>query len=285
RTGPLSQVWFRGETPACFCSHCVSRNQQKGINPDRARTGYRKMHEFMQQVKSKTWNSTDTVNINLWRFLQQYPEILAWNYEWFLADEEIQQELYIRVKKIKAEAVVGRHVDHQRSSWDPFYRSAISYGQMAEYADFIKPILYHDVFGPRLRYWVIERWQQLAFNDFSEEQTLEYFYEMMGYDEPSRVSLDRLEAEGMGPEYVYGETKRCVENVAGKAKVIPGIGIDVLWHGGDQQPFHSDPLRLQKAIYRAIEAGADGLLASREYDEMRFSSLRAFGDAVRQLMP
>lgn len=285
RTGPLSQVWFRGEIPACFCSHCVERNRQKGINPDRARTGYRQMHEFMQQVKSKTWQSSDTVSINLWRFLQQYPEILAWNYEWFLADEEIQQELYTRVKKIKAEAVVGRHVDHQRSSWDPFYRSAISYNQMAEYADFIKPILYHDVFGPRLRYWVIERWQQLAFHDFNEEQTLEYFYEMMGYDEASRVSLERLEAEGMGPEYVYNETKRCVDSVAGKAKVIAGIGIDVLWHGGDQQPFHSDPLRLQKAVYKAIEAGADGLLASREYDEMRFSSLRAFGDAVRQLTP
>ena len=284
RTGPLSQVWFRGETPTCFCEHCLERNNKKGIDPNRAKTGYRLMHEFMQQVQSNVRQNSDTVSINLWRFLQQYPEILAWNYEWFQADEEIQQELYKKVKSIKPDAVVGRHVDHQRSSWDPFYRSAVTYGQMAEYADFIKPILYHDVFGPRLRYWVIEKWQNLAFNDFSDKQILEYFYEMMGYSKSSQIELDRLEVEGMGPEYVYNETKRCVDSIKGKAKVITGIGIDVLWHGGNQQPYHSDPLKLQNAIFKAAEAGADGLLASREYDEMRFSSLRAFGQAVKQLV-
>lgn len=283
RTGPLSQVWFREEIPACFCEHCRARNEARNIDFERAREGYRLMHEFMQRVAAGEHRGPDTVTIELWKFLQKYPEILAWNYEWFQADEEIQREMYRRVKKIKPEAIVGRHVDHQRSSWDPFYRSAVSYADMAEYADFIKPILYHDIYGPRLRYWVIERWQKLAFRDFSEEQTLDYFYEMMGYSPAARVSLDQLEVEGMGPAYVYDETKRCVDSVRGKTDVVAGIGIDVLWHGGGQQPYPSDPLRLQKAVFKAVEAGASGLLASREYDEMRFSSLRAFGAAVRQL--
>ncbi len=155
---------------------------------------------------------------------------------------------------------------------------------MADYADFIKPILYHDVYGPRLRYWVMERWQQRAFRDFSLEQTLDYFYTMMGYSPAAQVPLDALEEEGMGPAYVYDETKRCVDGVNGKTDVVAGIGIDVLWHGGEQQPFPSDPTRLQRSVYKAVEAGAAGLLASREYDEMRHSSLRAFGDAVRQLL-
>jgi hypothetical protein len=283
RTGPLSQVWFRGEIPACFCEHCRTRNSAQGIDPDRAREGYRKMHEYIQQVEAGTDDRTDTVMINLWKIMQQYSEVLAWNYQWFQADEEIQQEMYRRVKKINADAIVGRHVDHQRSSWDPFYRSAVSYADMAEYADFIKPILYHDIYGPRLRWWVIDRWQQRAFNDFSEEQTLDLFYTMMGYSPAAQVSLDKLEVEGMGPAYVYDEVSRCVKQVQNKADVVAGIGIDVLWHEGGQQPYHSDPLRLQKAVYKAVEAGATGLLASREYDEMRHSSLRAFGEAVRQV--
>jgi len=45
------------------------------------------------------------------------------------------------------------------------------------------------------------------------------------------------------------------------------------------------PLRPQlppAAVARAFEAGASGVLASREYDEMRLSGLRAFGRAVRE---
>lgn len=283
RTGPLSQVWFRGETPACFCVHCRERNSARGIDPERAREGYRRMHEYLQKVAAGEHDRIDTVMTNLWRFLQQYHEILAWNFQWFQADEEILREMYRRVKKIRPGAVVGRHVDHQRSSWDPFYRSAITYAEMAEYADFVKPILYHDIYGPRLRWWVIEQWQQRAFHDLTREQTLEYFYATLGYSPAAQIPLDDLEEEGMGPAYVYDETRRCVEGVQGKADVVAGIGIDVMWHGGGQQPYPSDPLRLQKAVFKAVEAGASGLLASREYDEMRFSSLRAFGEAVRQL--
>jgi hypothetical protein len=89
----------------------------------------------------------------------------------------------------------------------------------------------------------------------------------------------------MGPEYVYDETKRCVDSINGKAETIAGIGIDVPWHApGGMQPYLSDPERLQMSVVKAMEAGADGILASRDYDEMRHASLRAFGKAVRMVM-
>jgi hypothetical protein len=284
RVGPLSQVWFSGQTPACFCQHCQNRNSALGIDPERAREGYRLIHEYMQKVAANTDESPDTVSVNLWRFLQKYPELLSWNYQWFQADEEIQKEVYLRSKKIKSNVIIGRHVDHQRSSWDFFYRSAVDYEQMADYADFVKPILYHDVYGPRLRWWVVEEWKKRGFKDFSREHILQTLYDMMGYSPGAQVDLKKLEVDGMGPQYVYDEVKRCVSSVKGKADVIAGLGIDVLWHAGGQQPFLSDPIRLQQAIFKSVEAGASGILASREYDEMRFSSLKAFGEAVRQLM-
>jgi hypothetical protein len=286
RTGPISRLLFNGDIPSCFCEYCVERNKSKGIDPGRAREGYTKLYQFIKQVEAGQAPKPDTVMVNVMRHLQEYPEILAWNYQWFQADEEIQKDMYQRIKKIQPQAIVGRHIDHQRSSWDLFYRSAITYGEMAEYADFIKPILYHDIYGPRLRWWVIDRYKDRMMNDLTPEQTLDLFYSWMGYSKPAQIELDDLEREGMGPEYVYDETKRCVESVAGKAQVIAGIGIDVPWHApGGMQPYPSDPERLQKAVFKAMEAGADGLLASRDYDEMRHSSLIAFGDAVKTVTP
>jgi len=285
RVGPLSDVFLKGANPTCFCEHCQARNKGKGIDPQRAREGYAKLHKYMQKVQAGEADKVDTVHTQMWRFMQEYPEILAWNFQWFRADEEIQQEMYQQIKKINPNAVVGRHIDHQRSSWDPFYRSAVTYGEMAEYADFIKPILYHDIYGPRLRNWVIDSWQDLMMNDFNDKQTLEIFYNWMGYSPEARIELDDLERVGMGPEYVYDETKRCVDSINGKAQTIAGIGIDVPWHApGGMQPYLSDPERLQMSVVKAMEAGADGLLASRDYDEMRHSSLRAFGKAVRLVL-
>lgn len=284
RVGPLSDLFLKGNTPTCFCQYCQARNKSKGIDPERAKKGYTKAFQYMQKVAAGQASKVDTVHTNMWRFMQEYPEILAWNFQWFRADEEIQEEMYRKIKQINPNAIVGRHIDHQRSSWDPFYRSAVTYGEMAEYADFIKPILYHDIYGPRLRNWVIDSWQQRMMNDFNEKQTLEIFYNWMGYSKETQIELNDLERVGMGPEYVYDETKRCVEGVNGKSQIIAGIGIDVPWHApGGMQPNPSDPERLRRSVYKAMEAGANGLLASRDYDEMRHSSLRAFGQAVRRI--
>lgn len=282
RTGPLSSLLFRGTKPTCFCQHCQSRNKLKNIDPERARLGYSKLFKFIQKVEAGENDSSDSVLTNIFRYLQEYPEILAWNFQWFRSDEEIQKEVYQRIKQQKPSAIVGRHIDHQRSSWDLFYRSAVSYTEMAQYADFIKPILYHDINGPRLRWWVIEQMQKRWLNDMDRSEALDFFYTSLGYSEGSRIALNELEREGMGPEYVYTEMKRCASQVKGTAQAIAGIGIDVPWHAPDgMQPYPSDPERLQRSVFKAFEAGADGILASRDYDEMRLSSLKAFGDAIR----
>jgi hypothetical protein len=284
RTGPISRLLFRGTKPTCFCKHCQDRNKSKNIDPERARLGYQGLYNFISKVEAGENDSSDTVLTNIFRYLQEYPEILAWNYQWFRADEEIQKEVYQRIKKQKPDAIVGRHIDHQRSSWDLFYRSAVNYTEMAEYADFIKPILYHDINGPRLRWWVIEEMQKRWLKDMTRSEALEFFYNSLGYLPESRIGLNALEREGMGPEYVYSEMKRCVQQVNGKAQAIAGIGIDVPWHApGGMQPYPSDPERLRRSVYEASEAGADGFLASRDYDEMRLSSLKAFGDAIRAI--
>ena len=154
---------------------------------------------------------------------------------------------------------------------------------MTDYNDFIKPILYPEILPIRLKHWYIERIAKLVGRDFTENELLNGFYAMMHYHEKSKIPFDQMDKLGMPPEYVFEETKRCVEGVAGKANVYPGVGFDVPWHlpEGGIEPRPSEPDVVHKSTMAAFNAGAQGVVASRDYDEMQLSSLKAFGDAVR----
>lgn len=282
RTGPLSHVLFQGITPTCFCEHCINRNKTLGIDAERARTGFTNLLALIRNAEAGKPNATDGMLTSVLRVLHRYPEVLSWDYQWFQADEEICTQVHQIAKSVRPEIDSGRHVDHQRSSWDIFYRSAMTYGEMAENADFVKPILYHDAMGTRLRWWVLERLKDRLLNELTLEQSLNLFYSTFGHDATKLPKLNEIDSAGLGPEYVYRETLRCKQSVGDKAKVYTGIGIDVPWYvPSGMEPRPSNPEKLTAAVHRAFDAGADGVLASREYDEMRLSSLKAFGNGVR----
>ncbi|MEM9369144.1 MAG: hypothetical protein AAGD07_24445 [Planctomycetota bacterium] len=291
RTGPLSHVLYRGVTPTCFCEHCVQRNQQKGIDAARAKVGFTKLLALIQSVESNSAagkatraqpNTADGVLSSIMRIIYRHPEVLSWDYEWFQADEEICSEVHRIAKSICPDIDSGRHVDHQRSSWDFFYRSAMTYGQMAQNADYIKPIVYHESMGPRLRWWVLDRVKDRIFHDLSLEQSLQLYYAVFGHDPSAQPGVEDLDRKGLGPEYVYREVLRCKQAVGKQAKVYAGIGIDIPWYvPNGMEPRPSDPAQLTAAVTRAFDAGADGVLASREYNEMQLSSLEAFGRGIQ----
>ncbi len=77
---------------------------------------------------------------------------------------------------------------------------------------------------------------------------------------------------------MFREVSRCVRATGGRVPVYAGVGFDVPTDGN---PMRSDPERVYRATYRAFEAGAKGLIVSREYDEMRLENLEAVGRAVR----
>ena len=80
----------------------------------------------------------------------RYPEVLAWEYQWCRTVNDLHRLLYTTIKSIKPDAGVGRHVDHQQTSYAPFFRAAADYADMTECNDFIKLTLYHDIVGPRV---------------------------------------------------------------------------------------------------------------------------------------
>ncbi len=278
RVGALSEVLFRGMKPACFCEHCIKRNRAVGIDPDRAREGYRRLYNLMAALEAGKPKPVDGVMTVVLREIFNYPEVLGWYREWFKADQEIQTLVYQAAKARRPACDVGQHIDHQRSSWDIFYRATAGYQDMAEHNDFIKPIVYHDILGPRMKEWVVDRIHDRVLGDLSREQSLDLFYALFGHAPENEPKFHELMKRGLSPEYVHREVKRCVEAAGDKARVYAGIGFDVpTYTATGMEPFPGDPANVTLAVKRSLDAGAHGVVASREYDEMTLPNLKAFG--------
>src|ERR1043166_6827602 len=195
RQGPLMNIVSRWDSrpPTCFCAFCIARGKQNGIDPERARTGMRQLWELAQGRSAD--KHADGVFASYLRVLMRYPEILSWEYQYRLSREEIAAAMYTRVKGINPAADVGWHVDHQPSSWDMVYRAEMSYEEMAPHTDFIKPIVYHAVLGPRIHDWYLPRFKQTFLAEVSLEESLELYYDLFGYDKtkaPTRSEERRV---------------------------------------------------------------------------------------------
>lgn len=288
RVGPLSELLWRGTMPFCFCPHCDARAQREGINPARARQGYTELQTLITGLRAGGVRPPDGVFTNVLRLLMKFPEVLAWDYQWRLALEEQGRRTYALVKAARPTAQVGRHFDHQNTSWDALFLAQLSYADVVPYTDFIKPILYHDILGPRLRWWHLERLKQGPLAELSLAQSLDLFYALRGYDPKREPTLDELDRRGLSANYVAEETRRIVAVVQGKCAVIPGLGVDVPDNivrppGVSASTARSTPESVRAAVTQSFAAGASGILISREYDEMRVENLRAIGDTLRDL--
>jgi hypothetical protein len=282
RMGPLMNVimpWNDG-APTCFCEFCRVRGKAKGIDVERARQGFENLYVYVRGLMSAQEKAADGIFTGFLRILLRYPEILAWEYQYRLSREEVMQGIYRTVKSVNPQAQVGWHVDHQPSSWDLVYRAEMSYAEMAAYSDFIKFIAYHDVLGPRIRWWYLARLQKTVLGEVPLEESLDLYYDLFGYDKTKEPKLDQLDKTGFSPDYVYRETKRSVASAEGKAKIYTGVGFDVPW-GTNHIP--ADPEKIYEAVLKSFEAGAGGIVVSREYEEMRLPNLKAVGRAMAQV--
>jgi hypothetical protein len=280
RQGPFMNVIlpWNDAPPTCFCEHCKARGKAHGIDSERARKGYEELYNYVRGLMAGSPKPSDRAFTGFLRVLLRYPELLAWEYQYRQGREEVLQGMYKTAKAIKPEAQVGWHVDHQPSSWDPIYRAEWTFEEMAPYSDFIKIIAYHDVLAPRVRFWYLARLQRTILGDMPLGQSLDLYYDMFGYDKNKEPKLEDLDKKGFSPDYVYRETKRSVESAAGKTKIYTGIGFDVPW---GNSTYKGDPEDVYQSVLKAFEAGAAGIVVSREYEEMRLPNLRAVGRAMK----
>jgi len=262
--------------PTCFCEFCIARGKAKGIDAERARQGFRELYDLAQGRSAA--KHADGVFASYLRVIMRFPEVLSWEYQYRLSREDICEAMYKRVKAIKPAAEVGWHVDHQPSSWDMVYRAEMSYEEMAPHSDFIKPIVYHSVLGPRIADWYLPRFKQTFLAEVSLETSLELYYDLFGYDKTVEPKLDELAKKGFSSDYVFREIRHCVASANGKTRIYAGVGFDVPGSPRD------DPETVYQATRKSFAAGASGVVASREYEEMKVENLKAFGRGVRDAL-
>jgi hypothetical protein len=285
RTGPLYRLIQSGEPPSCFCRHCRQRMSNHHVDEQRLRDGYAALSDWILAMRRDPRRPADGALITFLRLVMRHPEVLVWERQWALSLEEAIASLAGAVKSVHPDALVGRHIDHQQTTWDLFYRAAVTYGEMAETVDFLKPVVYHDIAAPRVRQWFIGEFGKSLFADLSQPQALDLYYAVFGLDPRKEPALEAMLHGGFSPDYIYRETKRCVDGVAGRTLVYPGIGFDIPFHRPDAppRPHPSDPAVLAEATRKAFEAGAKGIVVCREYQEMRMPNLRAIGQAIAEI--
>jgi hypothetical protein len=116
------------------------------------------------------------------------------------------------------------------------------------------------------------------YGDVPPQELLDFHYRVLDYKEEK--NLEEIPKTGLSANYVYQEAKRAREALNGtKTHLWPGIDIDI---PTGQAQSKSSPEGTKAAVLAALRAGADGVLLSRKYSEMKLANLRGAGAAIKE---
>jgi hypothetical protein len=258
----------------CFCEHHQRAARERRIDFERARQGYQKLDLFIQAAL-KGQRPSDGYFVEFWRLLVEWPEIIAWDRLFDAAKHQVLAEVNAAVKSVRPGLQVGFHIEHV-NSFNPIFRATRSYADLAAKADFLKVVMYNNCGGERYANF-IRNIGSTVFRDVPREELLRFNNHLLNYGEVSK--LDELSATGLSPDYIFRETQRALAGVAGKCRILPGIDIGIPTGKNSRK---ASPDDTYAAVAAALKAGADGLILSRKYSEMRLANLAAAGRAVRE---
>jgi hypothetical protein len=257
----------------CFCEHHRQAAQQLGIDADRAQQGYRRLDEFVQQALTGQ-RPADGYFVEFWRLLVENPEILAWDRLFDVGKHQVLAEVRAAVKAVRPDLQVGFHIEHV-NSFNPIFRATRRYSDLADKADFLKVVVYNNCGGERYAHF-IDNVCSTVFRDMPREELLRFNNHLLNYAE--EAPLAELPRAGLSADYVSRETQRAIKGVEGKCRILPGIDIGIPTGKNSRKASAEDTYA---AVAAALKAGADGVILSRKYSEMRLANLAGAGKAVR----
>lgn len=281
RQGPLNNAigYYHGGRPnplavTCFCEHHQKAARERGINVDRAKAGYQKLAEYVRAALAND-RPTDGYFVAFWRLLLEYPEILAWEKLWSDGQYAVYANVHHAAKSTKPAAQVGLHIWHT-NSFSAFFRAEQDYAALAKVADCLKVVAYNNCGGPRY-VQTINNVGSTIFRDVPKDELLRFHDHLLGYSNEKDYS--QLPTSGLSADYVAAETRRAVAGVNGKCAILPGIDIDIPT-GADQKK--TTPEDVYQSTSAALKAGAQGVIFSRKYSEMRLPNLAGGGRAAKE---
>ena len=272
-------AWAGGATAdpsaaTCFCEFCQARGKAAGIDVEKTKRGFLELENWVKAGRGGQ-RPEDGFFVTFFRLLLKYPELLAWENLWTTSRFELQTQIYNLVKSIKPQLPVGTHVWHT-VTFSPFHRAEMDYAEIAKFTDFIKPVLYNNCAGERMKTYV-DSVTQTVFGDFDKQECTDLSYEILNYKKEAPYA--KLAAAGFTPDYVMRETARTVAGAPGK-DVWPGIDIDVPVPAGTSQCTAES---VKEAVIGAFKGGATGLILSRNVPEMNVEHLAGAGMALDEL--
>jgi hypothetical protein len=260
----------------CFCEFCEQKAKDRGINVKRARDGFEALGNFIQSTRGNR-RPVDGYYVTLWRLMLRYPELLAWEMLWTDSLRDTYAAMYNKVKSVKPSVGVGWHIWHN-NSFNPIYRAEQDLSEISKHSDFLKMVMYHNCGGPRMATY-IRAVGSTIYGDVPQQELLDFHYRVLGYQHEK--SLAEIPQAGFSADYVFEEAKRARDALNGtKTQLWPGIDIDIPTGASESK---STPEGTRQAVLAAFRAGADGVLLSRKYSEMKLANLRGAGAAIREM--
>ena len=257
----------------CFCPHHERAAHSRGIDFQRAKEGYRQLDRFVQQALQDR-RPSDGYYVEFERLMLTWPEITSYNQLFDTGKHQILKDIYTSVKTIRNNLEVGFHIEHT-NSFNPLYRATRDYAQLAEFADFLKVVVYNNCGGERYVNF-IHNICQTVFRDVPPGELMKMNNHLLNY--ANEAPIENLAAAGLSPDYVLRETQRAVAGVKGKCRILPGIDVNIPTGINSRK---ASPDDTYQATISALKGNADGVILSRKYSEMRLDNLAAAGRAIR----
>jgi hypothetical protein len=269
-----SNVTDPGRT-TCFCEFCQKKGAERGIDMERAHEGFDALEGFVRANRSGA-KPRDGYFTSFWRLLMRYPETLAWENLWVTSRHELQAAIYQRAKSVNPALQIGFHV-WQNITFSPFQRAEENLADLATFSDFLRPAVYNNAAGGRFAGFVRAAHESVL-GDLPLATASNVLLDQLGYDE---APYDKLAATGFSADYVKRETQRSVASVANHpVEIWPGVDIDVPVAKGES---HCTPESVGLAVKAVFAGGAQGIILSRNYTEMKPENLSGAGQALREL--
>ena len=257
----------------CFCAYHQRAAKEQGIDFERAKEGYRKLNQFVQDSLNKQ-RPSDGYYVAFTRLLLNYPEIMAYNQLFDYGKHQILKDIYTGVKGVRKELEVGFHIEHT-NSFNPLYRASRSYEELAKMADFLKVVVYNNCGGERYASF-INNICQTVFRDVPPAELMKINNHLLNYT--NEAPMEELATAGLSPDYVLRETQRAKAGVQGKSRILPGIDVNIPTGAKSRK---ATPEDTYAATFSAFKGGADGVILSRKYSEMWLANMEAAGRAAR----
>ena len=258
----------------CFCELHQQAARERGIDVQRAKEGFQKLAAFINAAHDDQ-RPNDGYFVQFWRLLLDYPELLAWEKLWTDSKHAVYTDIHRAAKQSRPSVQVGFHIWHV-NSFSPFFRAEQNYAELARVSDFLKIVVYNNCGGPRYANY-LDNLASGILHDLPPDEVWRVNNQWLGYGD--EATLEKLPTAGLSADYVFRETKRAVTGVEGKCKIYPGIDIDVPTDAGQKK---TTPEDVYAATTAGLKAGANGILYSRKYSEMKLANLSAGGKAVRE---